>query len=218
MRRILEQAQQRLMSTSFPCMNLLLLFKLRLADEHCSTYDMNILQHLSERKHGLVLVTLNPLFPVDESTVVGRWTYHHPMMTASSVSSQRLLPEIQNTRGISYVGAWTKYGFHEDGFASAMRLVTAPPFSVSPPFSLKAAQRAVPTASILMIVVRLAVSLLERARRVLEPAWTWISWGVVLVLVWLEQVLAAFRLGEIRNEVVRIRGYWVNEKVYRKIR
>ena len=179
---------------------------------------MNILQHLSEREHGLVLVTLNPLFPIDESKVVGRWTYHHPMMTASSVSSQRLLPEIQNTRGISYVGAWTKYGFHEDGFASAMRLVTAPPFGVSPPFPLKSAQRAVPTANIWMITVRSAVSLLERTRRVLEPAWTWVSWGVVLVLVWLEQVLAAFRLGEVRDEVVRIRGYWVNEKVHRKIR
>jgi len=27
---------------------------------------------------------------------------------------------IQNTRGISYCGAWTKYGFHEDGFSSGL--------------------------------------------------------------------------------------------------
>jgi hypothetical protein len=33
-----------------------------------------------------------------------------------------LLPQIQNTRGISYCGAWTKYGFHEDGFSSGLKV------------------------------------------------------------------------------------------------
>lgn len=178
---------------------------------------MNILQHLSERKHGLVLVTLNSPFPVDESKVVGRWKYQHPMMTTQSVESQRYLSEIQNTRGISYVGAWTKYGFHEDGFASAMRLVTAPPLNVKPPFPLKPAQRALPTAGLVMIALRTLVSFLEMARRELEPAWAWVSWAVVILLVWLEQILGAVRLKEGREEIVRIRGYWVDKKVHRKI-
>ena len=30
------------------------------------------------------------------------------------------MPKIQNVRGISYCGAWTKYGFHEDGFSSGL--------------------------------------------------------------------------------------------------
>ena len=180
---------------------------------------MNILQHISEEKHGLVLVTLNPPFPVDESKIVGRYKYHHPMMTSQSVLTQRLLPEIQNTRGISYVGAWTKYGFHEDGFASAMRLVTAPPFSVRLPFVVKPAQRAVPTANLGMVVTRSVVVLMEKARRELEVAWAWISWGVVVGLVWLEQVLAGTRWAEGRDEVVRIREYWEEgQEVQRKYR
>jgi hypothetical protein len=36
--------------------------------------------------------------------------------------SQEQLPRIQNRRGISYAGAWTKYGFHEDGFSSGLKV------------------------------------------------------------------------------------------------
>lgn len=36
--------------------------------------------------------------------------------------SQTLLPQIQNQRRISYCGAWTKYGFHEDGFSSGLKV------------------------------------------------------------------------------------------------
>ncbi|KAH0389665.1 hypothetical protein KCU89_g16433, partial [Aureobasidium melanogenum] len=36
--------------------------------------------------------------------------------------SQNRLNEIQNTSGISYCGAWTKYGFHEDGFSSGLKV------------------------------------------------------------------------------------------------
>ena len=88
----------------------------------CLTYWMNLLQHIPTSKFGHVLVTLNPLVAPDPALVQGSWTYHHPLYNPAAIRSQKLLPSIQNTRGISYAGAWTKYGFHEDGFSSGVKV------------------------------------------------------------------------------------------------
>jgi predicted NAD/FAD-binding protein len=90
-------------------------------DAVCLTYWMNILQHIPMEKFGPVLVTLNPIVEPDPKTVQGRWIYEHPLYNSAAIRSQTLLPRIQNTRGISYAGAWTKYGFHEDGFSSGLK-------------------------------------------------------------------------------------------------
>jgi predicted NAD/FAD-binding protein len=91
-------------------------------DQVCLTYNMNTLQHISEEIFGLVLVTLNPLHNPNPDYVQGRYTYSHPLYNSAAIRSQSLLPRIQNTRGISYCGAWTKYGFHEDGFSSGLQV------------------------------------------------------------------------------------------------
>ena len=88
----------------------------------CLTYWMNLLQHIPSKEFGPVLVTLNPCHAPAKSLTQGTWTYHHPLYNATSIRSQSLLPKIQNTRGISYAGAWTKYGFHEDGFSSGLKV------------------------------------------------------------------------------------------------
>ncbi|KAK0635123.1 amine oxidase [Bombardia bombarda] len=89
-------------------------------DQVCLTYNMNILQHIPRDTFGDVLVTLNPLHEPDPAKVQGRFTYDHPLYTPAAVRAQQRLPDIQNKRGISYAGAWTKYGFHEDGFSSGL--------------------------------------------------------------------------------------------------
>lgn len=86
----------------------------------CLTYWMNLLQHIPQERYGPVLVTLNPLHPPATELTQGVWEYSHPLYDAKAVSAQKLLPTIQNRRGISYCGAWTKYGFHEDGFSSGL--------------------------------------------------------------------------------------------------
>nr|XP_031863464.1 uncharacterized protein CI109_001340 [Kwoniella shandongensis]KAA5530536.1 hypothetical protein CI109_001340 [Kwoniella shandongensis] len=177
------------------------------------TYDMNILQHLPESKHGFVLVTLNPPFPVDESKVIGRWTYQHPMMTRQSVASQSLLPAIQNRRGISYVGAWTKYGFHEDGFSSAMKLLVQEPFGVVPPFELKPATRQLPSG---LWIGQTLVGGLEQLRKRAEPGWEWVSWAVIVGLVWVERVLSVVGWNDSRKEVSRVKAFWQSDKETKK--
>lgn len=84
------------------------------------TYNMNILQHIPEKEFGNVLVTLNPLHSTKLELVQGRWEYEHPLYTAKAVKAQKELGRIQNKRGISFCGAWTRYGFHEDGFSSGL--------------------------------------------------------------------------------------------------
>jgi predicted NAD/FAD-binding protein len=91
-------------------------------DTVCLTYWMNLLQHIPTDTFGDVLVTLNPLSWPKDDTIQGVWKYRHPLYTSEAVRSQSLLPRIQNTRGISYCGAWTKYGFHEDGFSSGLKV------------------------------------------------------------------------------------------------
>ncbi|KIW15632.1 hypothetical protein PV08_05680 [Exophiala spinifera] len=86
----------------------------------CLTYWMNLLQHIPDDKYGPVLVTLNPLNMPDPRLAQGIWEYSHPLYNATAIKSQKLLPRIQNIRNISYCGAWTKYGFHEDGFSSGL--------------------------------------------------------------------------------------------------
>ena len=86
------------------------------------TYSMNILQHISEKAFGSVLVTMNPEHPPDPKKTQGKFVYRHPLYTVESVKAQKRLESIQNERGVSYCGAWTKYGFHEDGFSSGLRV------------------------------------------------------------------------------------------------
>ncbi|KDR82518.1 hypothetical protein GALMADRAFT_151612 [Galerina marginata CBS 339.88] len=81
---------------------------------------MNDLQHIPESRYGPVLVTLNPPFEPQEDTIRGRWKYDHPVLDSKAVRAQNEMYKIQNTRSISYAGAYLKYGFHEDGFTSGL--------------------------------------------------------------------------------------------------
>lgn len=176
---------------------------------------MNILQHLPESKHGLVLVTLNPPFPPDPKKVVGTFQYEHPMMTNASVSTQSLLPGIQGVRGISYVGAWTKYGFHEDGFTSAFKLLINKPFDVKPPFPLKPATRTIGKPNTLERAGRSLVGGIEGMRKGVEATGVWvvISWIMVLVLLVTEKVGVLAGYQGLGSESKRLRAVWGPQKV-----
>ncbi|RRQ24581.1 FAD-dependent oxidoreductase [Guyparkeria sp. SCN-R1] len=82
------------------------------------TYWMNHLQQLDAAHDWLV--TLNPFEPPRGSLVEREITYHHPVFDARAVAAQAGLPVLQGHRRTFYAGAWTGYGFHEDGLASAV--------------------------------------------------------------------------------------------------
>ncbi|KAF8879100.1 amine oxidase [Gymnopilus junonius] len=94
--------------------------KMEINEVSLQTDGMNDLQHIPESRYGPVLVTLNPPFEPSEDTIVGRWQYDHPVLDSKAVKAQNEMYKIQNTRSISYAGAYLKYGFHEDGFTSGL--------------------------------------------------------------------------------------------------
>lgn len=45
--------------------------------------------------------------------------------SGASIAAQAQLPSLQGHRDTYYAGAWTAYGFHEDGIRSAVAVVEA---------------------------------------------------------------------------------------------
>jgi len=94
------------------------------------TYWLNRLQRLAAPED--YFVTLNPARRPRNALTAMRYT--HPVIDATAVACQKRLPEIQGRGGLFYAGAWTGYGFHEDGLLSGLavaRRLGAEPGSVA---------------------------------------------------------------------------------------
>ena len=87
------------------------------------TYDMSLLQSLDGPEK--FLVTLNRNADIDPALVLGRYTYHHPVYTPVAVAAQQRRGEISGRRRTYFCGAYWRYGFHEDAFASAVQCAHA---------------------------------------------------------------------------------------------
>ncbi|WP_293779641.1 FAD-dependent oxidoreductase [uncultured Oxalicibacterium sp.] len=94
------------------------------------SYLLNALQPLPWQSQ--VIVTLNPDTSISDEAVLGRFEYAHPLMDAAAIKAQRALPEIQGRDRIWFCGAWSGYGFHEDGLKSALRVARG--FGIQPPW------------------------------------------------------------------------------------
>jgi predicted NAD/FAD-binding protein len=97
------------------------------------SYWMNLLQNLDTETQ--YIVSLNPPRPPQAGTVLYQTRYEHPLYTPATIAAQRRLPEIQGRNRIWWAGAWTAYGFHEDGFKSALRAVAGIDPSCLPPWA-----------------------------------------------------------------------------------
>lgn len=85
------------------------------------SYWMNLLQKLDTTTQ--YIVSLNPPRPPRPETVLYQTRYEHPLYTPATIHAQQRLPEIQGRNRVWWAGAWTAYGFHEDGFKSGLRAV-----------------------------------------------------------------------------------------------
>lgn len=84
------------------------------------TYWMNRLQNIPQ--NDPLFVSLNPSEPVADDLIYDQKTFRHPVFDAAALSAQRQLTQMQGQNNTWFAGAYTRHGFHEDGFASAVRI------------------------------------------------------------------------------------------------
>ncbi len=86
----------------------------------CLHYLLNRLQRIPFAQP--VVVSLNPLQTIDPATIVGEYDYAHPVFDLAAIQAQKKLPLLQGQQHTWYAGAWTGYGFHEDGLKSGLQV------------------------------------------------------------------------------------------------
>jgi predicted NAD/FAD-binding protein len=87
------------------------------------TYLLNKLQPLPFRTP--VLVSLNPFVEPDPAQVLAEFDYAHPVFDRAAIEAQRRLPQVQGRDQVWFAGAWTGFGFHEDGLKSGLAVAEA---------------------------------------------------------------------------------------------
>ena len=109
------------------------------AKQHVSVnYLINLLQPLPDQLQDTqIIVSLNPAEEPDPKLVHQEIHYSHPVFDMSAIQAQKELPLIQGTSSIWYCGAWTGFGFHEDGLRSGELVAEALIESIRQPIKTK---------------------------------------------------------------------------------
>lgn len=85
----------------------------------CLHYLLNMLQPLPFAQP--VVVSLNPASPIAAHHIMGEFEYAHPVFDGAAIRAQKDLPDLQGRQHSYFCGAWTGYGFHEDGLKSGLQ-------------------------------------------------------------------------------------------------
>jgi uncharacterized protein len=86
------------------------------------TYLINKLQPLPFSQP--VMVTLNPHREPNAENIIQRLEYSHPLFDEAAIKAQKKIETIQGRGNTWHCGAWTRYGFHEDGLMSGLRVAS----------------------------------------------------------------------------------------------
>ena len=84
----------------------------------CLHYLLNRLQPLPFTTP--VIVSLNPVRAPHADSVHAEFDYAHPVFDQAAIAAQHKLPALQGLQHTWFCGAWTRYGFHEDGLMSGL--------------------------------------------------------------------------------------------------
>jgi predicted NAD/FAD-binding protein len=87
------------------------------------TYHMNRLQALDCPEE--LCVTLNRTEAIDPARVLHTARWAHPVFTPEAVAAQDEHHRVSGVRRTHYCGAYWRWGFHEDGVVSALRVCEA---------------------------------------------------------------------------------------------
>ena len=71
-----------------------------------------------------MFVTLNANRPIREDMIYDSVTFRHPVYDLGALAAQAQIRASNGSRNTWFCGAWMRNGFHEDGFASAVDVVT----------------------------------------------------------------------------------------------
>ncbi len=82
---------------------------------------MNKLQNIDEADP--LFLTLNPARPIKSALIYDTVEYAHPVFDRKALTAQKIIRALQGNNRTWFAGAWNRHGFHEDGIASAMRIV-----------------------------------------------------------------------------------------------
>lgn len=72
-----------------------------------------------------VVLSLNPFVEPARDKLLQTFHYAHPVFDQAAIDAQARLDQIQGRQRCWFAGAWTGYGFHEDGLRSALAVVEA---------------------------------------------------------------------------------------------
>ena len=87
----------------------------------CLHYLLNMLQPLPFAQS--VVVSLNPLRDIARKYIMGEFDYTHPVFDLAAIRAQGNVASLQGQNNTYFCGAWTGYGFHEDGLKSGLQVV-----------------------------------------------------------------------------------------------
>ena len=84
----------------------------------CLHYLLNRLQPLPFSTP--LMVSLNPVTEPRAASILGEFDYAHPVFDLPAIDAQQHVGALQGVGSTWFCGAWTRYGFHEDGLVSGL--------------------------------------------------------------------------------------------------